>query len=419
MKRLLFFTILISNLVVSQNIQVDSQSYTPQQLIENILINSDCITNVLVTNVVGGDFNNTDQSYGFFDATGTTFPFESGLVLSTGRLANTVGPNTTLSDDDAPNWVGDSDLETILNEPNTLNATLIEFDFTTIVDQVSFRYIFASEEYQENNPNTCQFSDLFGFLIRSINDQQYTNIALIPNTQIPVKVTTVHPEIPNGCPAQNEFYFESWNGPISPINFNGQTKVLTATANVIPNETYHVKLVIADEQNFRFDSAVFLEAGSFQLSTDIGIDRLLATNNPLCGNETLELNGFQNGNNTYKWFKDDIEIIGETNPTYLVIAEGVYKIEVTLENNCVSFGEIIIEYDQNPIVFNTSLIECDLDLDGITLYNLLNAELIVTNNNTSITLPWHPPRQRICNSGWIMFPPNVLKKSRRSTLRSF
>ena len=167
MKRLLFiFTLLTTSFTFGQNIQVDSQTYTPQQLIEDILIDSDCITNVLVTNVIGGDFNNTDESYGFFDATGTTFPFQSGLLLSTGRLLNTQGPNTTLSDDDAPNWVGDNDLETILNEPNTINATIIEFDFTTIADQVSFRYIFASEEYQENDPNTCQFSDLFGFLIR-------------------------------------------------------------------------------------------------------------------------------------------------------------------------------------------------------------------------------------------------------------
>jgi len=386
MKRLLFFIILISNFTISQNIQVDSQTYTPQQLIEDILIDSDCITNVVVTNVIGGNFNNTDESYGFFDASGTTFPFSSGLILSTGRLENTEGPNTTLSDDDAPNWVGDNDLETILNEPNTLNATIIEFDFTTIADQVSFRYIFASEEYQENDPNTCQFSDLFGFLIRPVNDQQYTNIALVPNTQTPVKVTTVHPDIPNGCSAENEFYFESFNGVVSPINFNGQTKILTATAIVIPNETYHVKLVIADEQNFRYDSAVFLEAGSFQLSTDIGIDRLLTTNNPICGNETLELNAFQNGNNTYKWFKDGVELLGEISATYLVIDQGVYEVEVTFENNCVSFGEIIIEYSQNPIVFDTTLIECDLDLDGLTLYNLFNAEQIITNNDTSLII---------------------------------
>ena len=392
MKRLLFlFIILITSITFGQNIQVDSQTYTPQQLIEDILIDSHCITNVLVTNFVGGDFNNTDQSYGFFDATGTTFPFQSGLVLSTGRLINTQGPNTTLSDDDAPNWVGDNDLETILNEPNTLNATLIEFDFTTIADQVSFRYIFASEEYQENDPNTCQYSDLFGFLIRPINSQQYTNIALVPNTQTPVKVTTVHPEIPNGCSAENEFYFESFNGSVSPINFNGQTKVLTAKANVIPNETYHVKLVIADEQNYRFDSAVFLEAGSFQLSTDIGVDRLLTTNNPLCENETLELNAWQSGFNSYSWFKDDILV--DFQPanclncgTFTVTEPGTYTVEITFENNCVSFGEIIIEYDQNPLVFNTTLIECDLDLDSLSLYNLFNVEQAITNNDVLLII---------------------------------
>ncbi len=390
MKRLLtIFFLLTSSSIFGQNIQVDSQTYTPQELVENILINSDCITNVLVTNVVGGDFNNTDKSYGFFDASGTSFPFNSGLVLSTGRLANTVGPNTTLSDDDATNWTGDSDLETILNEPNTINATIIEFNFTTIADRVSFRYIFASEEYQENNPNTCQYSDLFGFLIRPVNDQQYTNIALVPNTQIPVKVTTVHPEIPNGCAAQNEFYFEGFNSSTAPINFNGQTKVLTATANVIPNESYHVKLVIADEENFRFDSAVFLEAGSFQLNTDIGPNRLISTNNPLCENEILELNAWQPGFNSYSWFKDGVLV--DFQPAncvncgrYTVTEPGTYKVEIIFENNCVSFGEIIIEYDQNPIVVNSTLLECDLDLDGFTLYNLFDVEEAVTNNDLSL-----------------------------------
>ena len=190
MKHYLFFlTALTTFLSFSQNVQVDSQTYTPQQLIEDILIDSDCIDNIVVTNTVGGDFNNADQSYGYFNANGSTFPLQSGIILSTGRLQNAQGPNTTLSDDDAPNWNGDNDLEDALNETNTHNATIIEFDFTAISNQISFRYIFASEEYQEGNPNTCQFSDLFGFLIRPANEQQYTNIALVPNTQTPVKVT--------------------------------------------------------------------------------------------------------------------------------------------------------------------------------------------------------------------------------------
>jgi gliding motility-associated-like protein len=377
-----FFICFFSISIISfgQNVQVDSQTYSPQQLIEDILINSNCISEVIVTNVVGGNFGGTDQSFGFFDANGSTFPFQSGVVLSTGKLTNVQGPNTTLSDDDANNWIGDLDLENSLNENNTTNATIIEFEFKAIASQISFRYLFASEEYQINNSNTCQYSDLFGFLIRNTNDSQYENIALIPNTQTPVKVTTVHPNIPNACSAQNETYFGSWNNSTAPINFNGQTAVLTATANTVPNETYHVKLVIADEQNYRFDSAVFLEAGSFQLSTDLGIDRLIATNNPLCENDSLELNALQPGNNTYKWFKNNVEIFGETNETYTVTDAGIYNVEVALNNGCVAYGNITIEYSEKLQTTQVFLVTCDNDTDGLTFFDLRLADQFFTLN---------------------------------------
>ncbi len=381
MKPLFFICFLIVCISsFGQNVQVNSQTYTPQQLIEDILIDSNCITNVVVTNIVGGNFGGTDQSYGYFDATGTTFPFQSGIVLSTGKLANVEGPNNTLSDDNATNWVGDNDLEYVLNENNTINATIIEFEFTAIVSQISFRYLFASEEYQINNANTCQYSDLFGFLIRNVNDTQYENIALIPNTQTPVKVTTVHPNIPNGCSAQNDTYFGSWNNSSAPINFNGQTAILTATASTVPNETYHVKLVIADEQNYRYDSAVFLEAGSFELSTDLGVDRLFSTNNPLCENETLLLNANEPGNNSYKWFKDGVEIIGETNNTYTVIEAGTYTVEVTLNNSCVAYGNITVEYSEKLQTTEVFLDTCDNDTDGLTFFDLRLADQFFTLN---------------------------------------
>ena len=150
MKRVLqILSFIVSLVSFGQNIVVDNQTYTTQQLVEDILINSTCINNVLVTNVVGGNFETSDTSYGYFDANGSSFPFQSGIVLSTGKIANAQGPNTSLSDDDAAGWVGDAELEAILNEPNTLNATILEFDFTSVASQISFRYIFASEEYQE------------------------------------------------------------------------------------------------------------------------------------------------------------------------------------------------------------------------------------------------------------------------------
>ncbi len=380
---LLIFGLLVPALLCSQNIQVNGQTYTPQQLVEDILIDSSCIDNVQVTNVVGGNFGSSDTSYGYFESGNSNFPFQSGIVLSTGKIANAQGPNTSLSDDDAPNWSGDNDLETVLNENNTINATILEFDFTSVASQISFRYIFASEEYQENNSNTCQYSDLFGFLIRPIDEQEYTNIALVPNTQTPVKVTTVHPEIPGGCAAINEFYFENWNGPSAPINFNGQTKILTATADVTPNQTYHVKLVIADEQNYRYDSAVFLEAGSFQLSTDLGPDLLSSTGNALCENETYQLDASQINANSFKWFKDDVEIVGETNATLTLNSQGIYKVEVILANGCMTYGEIVIEYFPDIIALNSNLTECDQNQDGITLFDLYDAEATITNNDNS------------------------------------
>ena len=107
-----FSFLLLSLSAFTQNVQVSSTSYTPQELIEDILINSPCIENLVVTNVVGGDFGSSDKSYGYFDASGSSFPLQTGIVLSTGKLNNVGGPNATLSDDDAPNWSGDLDLET-------------------------------------------------------------------------------------------------------------------------------------------------------------------------------------------------------------------------------------------------------------------------------------------------------------------
>lgn len=373
----------------SQNVRVDAQRYSPQELIENILIGSDCISDVIVTNVVGGDFNGTDESYGYFEASVSNFPFADGVVLSTGRLQNVEGPNDTLSDDDAPGWIGDEDLERALQESETLNATIIEFNFQSpFASQISFRYLFASEEYQEGNSNTCQYSDLFGFLIRRADEQDYRNIALLPDNRTPIKVTTVHSGIPGGCNPINANYFEGWNDANAPINFNGQTKVLRAVADITPNTTYHVKLVIADHINYRYDSAVFLEAGSFQLSTDLGPNRLLTNNNALCENETYIITSSVqgNGSETYTWFKDGTEIMGETDSTLDVNEAGVYSLELDNGVNCTFYGEVVIEYSPNPSVSNTTLINCDIDLNGFTTYNLFDATNAITSGNNTLNV---------------------------------
>ena len=267
MKNTLFtLAFLITNIVIAQNLTVDANTYSAQELVEDILINNSCIQNIQVTGTISGNFNN-DRSFGYFENTNTNFPFENGIVMSTGKLSNVPGPNDNLSDDDAPGWTGDSDLEQILGLNNTYNATVIEFDFIPTANTIQFRYLFASEEYRANDERTCFYSDAFAFLIRPIGGN-YQNIAVVPDTNTPVLVTTVHPEIVDGndgCNAINEEYFGSFNGISHPINFNGQTIPLTAEANVNAGTTYHIKLVIADDSNYRYDSAVFLEANSFNI----------------------------------------------------------------------------------------------------------------------------------------------------------
>ncbi|GLB53548.1 T9SS C-terminal target domain-containing protein [Neptunitalea chrysea] len=386
MKRFFLLIILFYSSIQAQNVQVDATSYTPQQLVENILINSGCVSNISVTNSVSGNFTDGMKSFGYFDGSGTSFPFEQGIVMSTGRLDNVPGPNNSLSDDNANNWGGDTDLNNTLGINNTLNATILEFDFTPSSSNIRFNYIFASEEYQENNSNTCIYSDVFAFLIKP-QGGTYTNIAVIPNTTTPVQVTTVHPEIPGGCAAENESYFGSFNNSNAPINFNGQTAVLTAKADVTPNTVYHIKLIIADEQNYRYDSAVFLEAESFTTSVELGENHTFANQNPLCPNETLLLSPQTNQTITgYQWYKDDVVLSGETNSTYEVTTAGTYKLEATLAAGCNATDEVVVEFSDDIVTNDITLTECDLDGNGLTVYNLTGNDQTLLNNDQNLTI---------------------------------
>lgn len=358
----------------AQNISVD-ESYTPQELVEDILINSPC-ANVFNVSVSGGNFATGEKSFGFFDATGTTFPFENGIILSTGKINNAPGPNSYLSDDGGGmGWNGDPDLNDALGLSNTFNATVLEFDFIPLGNRISFDYIFSSEQYLSNpSPNQCNFTDGFAFLLKRNGETSYENLAVIPDTNIPVKVNTVRGS-GTICPPANQAYFDAFNGTNHPTNFNGQTKVLKAESNVIPGETYHIKLVIADEGNYRFDSAIFLGGGSFNFGIDLGVDRLIATGNPLCPGETLTVDATQVGATGYQWFQNTNPISGATNPTYNITSAGEYTVDIFYGTTCSPPSNTLkIEYAESLVINQDLFTECDADTDqdGKTLFNLDN-----------------------------------------------
>ncbi len=356
----------------AQNISVD-ESYTPQDLVEDILINSPC-ANVFNVSVSGGNFASGEKSFGYFDATGTTFPFQNGIILSTGKINNAPGPNIYLSDDGGGiGWNGDSDLNDALGLSNTFNATILEFDFIPLGNRISFDYIFSSEQYLTNpSSNQCNYTDGFAFLLKRNGETNYQNLAVVPGTNIPVKVNTVRGS-GTICPPANQAYFDAFNDTNHPTNFNGQTKILKAESDVIPGETYHIKLVIADEGNYRFDSAIFLGGGSFNFGIDLGDDRLIATGNPLCPSETLTVDATQAGATGYQWFRNTNTIPGATNPTYTITSAGDYTVNIFYGTTCSPPSNTLkIEYAESLVINQDLFTECDADTnqDGKTVFDL-------------------------------------------------
>jgi gliding motility-associated-like protein len=365
----------------AQFIQVDD-TFTAQQLIEDILINSPC-ANATNFSVSGGNFG-SQQSFGYFTNGGSGFPFADGIVLSTGKAVSAVGPNSGILSEGSTSWLGDADLAQALGVNNTVNATIIEFDFLPLTNKISFDYIFSSEQYLSNpTSNQCRFTDGFAFLLKeAAGTDPYQNLALIPGTSIPVSVNTVRGS-GTICQSANELYFGGFNSSNHPTNFNGQTTIMKAQATVNPGTLYHIKLVIADQGNNLYDSAIFLGGGSFDVGTNLGPDRLLATNNPICANETFDIQTNVSGTNAYKWFKDGVEIPTETNSNLVVSSPGTYSVEITLGGTtCISTGSIVIEYAALPAL-TASIVQCDENQDGTTLFNLTILNSIITNSDPS------------------------------------
>ena len=121
----------------AQQIVTDS-SLQPQELKDN-LTNGSCVIATNANSNINGTVNNI-PSYGLFNRGTSEFPLENGIVLSTGNV-NASG-NALIAEslsDGTLDWDTDPDIEDILGIPQTLNATSLEFDFTTINNSEGYR----------------------------------------------------------------------------------------------------------------------------------------------------------------------------------------------------------------------------------------------------------------------------------------
>lgn len=334
-------------------IVVNPSLYSVEELVTEVLINSECALVSNITSISQATYGGA-PSIGYFDANGATFPFTYGVVLSTSDAQLAQGPYTgTNTGGGAAGWVGDTDLDNIIvaNDPaqanGTENATILEFDFIPLTNKFTFDFLFASAEY---GTFQCSFSDAFAFILTDADGNEQ-NLAVLPNTNIPVSVTNIRDGQYNaGCGSANIQYFGQSNQAepmAAAINFQGQTKPMTAEAEVIPNTSYHIKLVIADYSDTIYNSAVFLGGGTFDIGElDMGGNLTVDNGTALCETQSTTLDtGLVGDQYNYAWYKDGTLIDDAITSTYEVTESGTYGVAVTIDNiSCSYEGTVVIEF---------------------------------------------------------------------------
>ena len=349
----------------AQSVSVDNTGFTPQQLVDLLLTNS-CATNSNIS-------ISSNQSVAYFNNNGSVFPIPEGIIIRSGIAANSQGPYTGNGLDSQVTTNSDADLQAISNQSGQsatiTDAAFLEFDFTPSSTNFSFDFLFASNEYGEWQ---CGFSDVFAFLLTDLTTGVTTNLAVIPGTNTPVSVRDIRDSQYNSsCNSVNPNLFDTYNvnNPAnSAVNMRGHTVVLNASSAVIPNNNYRIKLVIGDYNDTSFDSAVFIQAGSFDTTLNIGPDQ------EICDGDTILLDsGYTNTTDfSYEWQRNGMNI-GETNPTLLVTQSGTYDLIITtLSTGCTLTDQAIISDLQ--VTLPNDLLECDTG--NTILFNLtLNDQL--------------------------------------------
>jgi len=252
-KNLLFTAISLVSLH-EMNAQLSvNVSLTPEEMVQNLVGTGVQISNVSVTAC--------DSSYGYYQSTATEIGNSQGLLLTTGKALYAVGPNNSIGncstsagtcdyfDNDCPG----SALLNQAQDRTTFDATQFEFDIIPQGDSLKFKYIFASEEYNEWVGS--QFNDVFGFYISGPGIGTDVNIALIPTTGQVVSINTIN------ALNNQAFYYNNQNPLGQFVQYDGFTRNLVAkVGGLFPCETYHLKLVIADGTDHVYDSGVFIQS---------------------------------------------------------------------------------------------------------------------------------------------------------------
>jgi hypothetical protein len=185
---LTIFTLLFIPFVSSAQLAVTNNS-NASQLAQVLAGNGVTVSNITLTCPTNG-------SGTFTAAPNTNLGINSGVLLTTGNAVDASRVASFNSSVDYPS-TSDANLRALTSggTGTIRNKCILEFDVLAKGNILSFKYVFASEEYPEY---VCsQFNDVFGFFITGNRPGggTYTaqNIALIPTTTTPVSINTINP----------------------------------------------------------------------------------------------------------------------------------------------------------------------------------------------------------------------------------
>jgi len=237
--------------------------------VQDLVLNALSGQGVSISNI---DYVGAPEAISYFQANSlNSMPFLSGFVMTTGHKNYVVGPNN-LPNAGVDNTLPGSSLMNIITGSQSFDATIVSFDLIPFGDTLRIKFIFGSEEYPEFVGTN--FNDGFAIFISGPGISGTENIARLPNYST-ISVNAINAGNPdNSTSASNYFYFLSnGNGNQAPYNsepsylqFDGLTRPILGKINVIPNQSYHIKMVIVDGGDEIFDSGVFIEEGGITAS---------------------------------------------------------------------------------------------------------------------------------------------------------
>ncbi|WP_396152026.1 choice-of-anchor L domain-containing protein, partial [Flavobacterium sp.] len=376
-KQLLLFILLIIPFCVNAQLFVNNTTISPTQLVQDVLLGDGITVSNITFNGNPALAATPNVKTGFFTTgvTPTNLGINRGVILATNNAQAALGPNNSPSANNTNGIVlspGDADLDQLTT--NTINnKTILEFDFVPTGDLLTFKFVFASEEYPEFV--NSGFNDVFGFFLSgpgiagpysngAINIAQITASTTASNV---VSINNVNGGFAVGCPfvvpgnapSNQQYYVNNCGG--TSIQYDGFTTVLIASSPVECGLTYHIKLAIANVGDNGYDSAVFLE--DFRVTPfDLG-DNLVGSGTALCeGDERIYLTGFD-VSVPHEWYFGPDLIVGETGPTLTVSEPGQYTvIAYPYGPACPVTDSAILEYyPPIPVAEPIDLVICEPD----------------------------------------------------------